>query len=147
MPQENDAFPQTSADAFLNKLNTLRCEEPYTLNPEASPFKPLTLPHPRIWCQLDRFNRTLVNWQQPVRILKKRKITPYHPGWESLSLIKQKWNLPKKEFIWARSVPLYTSLKRKVYRNQHQSQYAKTKNSPVQDVLGVLIAADGTGTN
>ena len=41
MPQEDAAFLQTSADALLNKINTLRCEKPCALNPEASPFTPL----------------------------------------------------------------------------------------------------------
>ena len=42
MPQEDAAFLQTSADTLLNKINTLRCGEPCALNPEASPFTPLS---------------------------------------------------------------------------------------------------------
>ena len=41
MPQDDVAFLQTSADALLHKINSLRGEKPCNLNPEAAPFTPL----------------------------------------------------------------------------------------------------------
>ena len=41
IPQDDVAFLQTSADALLHKINTLRGEKPRALNPKALPFTPL----------------------------------------------------------------------------------------------------------
>ena len=40
LPQDDVAFLQTSADALLHKINTLRGEKPCDLNPQAPPFTP-----------------------------------------------------------------------------------------------------------
>ena len=40
LPQDDVAFLQTSADALLHKITTLRGEKPCDLNPQAPPFTP-----------------------------------------------------------------------------------------------------------
>ena len=40
LPQDDVAFLQTSADALLHKITTLRSERPCNLNPQAPPFTP-----------------------------------------------------------------------------------------------------------